>query len=66
MTVAQKAVKAMARKVADEVELEQREDKYVLRFRYGRESEPFAIRGDSDKEKLRDLGVNVEKFMGAR
>lgn len=60
-------VKKAAKSAADELELETREDgTHVLRFRYGRESEPFVLRGESDKDKLRDLGVHVERFMGAR
>jgi len=67
MTFAEKAVQRMARAAAETVELETREDgTYVLSFRYGKASEPFTLRGETDKEKLRDLGVQVEKFMGAR
>jgi hypothetical protein len=62
----QQQVQRMARLCADTVELEEQAGGFVLRFRYGRESEPFPLRGATDKEKLRDLGVQVEKFMGAR
>jgi hypothetical protein len=39
---------------------------YVLRFRYGRQSEEFAIQGETKREQLRDLGVHIERFLGAR
>lgn len=67
MTVAQKLVQKMARAAADTLELEHAADgTCILRFRYGRESEPFKLRGETEKDQARDLGVNVEKFMGAR
>jgi hypothetical protein len=37
-----------------------------LAFRYGRESEPFRIQGKTSREQLRDLGVHIERFLGAR
>lgn len=67
MTFAHKLVQKMARAAADTLELEQTADgACVLRFSYGKASEPFTLRGDTDAQKLRDLGVQVEKFMGAR
>lgn len=37
-----------------------------LAFRYGRESEPFKLQGKTSREQLRDLGVHIERFLGAR
>lgn len=60
-------VKGAAKKAAEELEVEKTDDgKFVLAFRYGRKSEPFELRGGTDREKLRDLGVHVERFMGSR
>jgi len=64
--IAEKALRAIARNAADTLELEHCEGTYVLRFRYGKASEPFKLRGETPKDQLRDLGVQVEKFMGAR
>lgn len=67
MTIAEKLVQKMARAAADTLELENTPDgSLVLRFRYGKASEPFKLRGATDKDQARDLGVQVEKFMGAR
>jgi hypothetical protein len=38
----------------------------TLAFRYGRESEPIELRGNNAREKFRDLGVHIERFLGAR
>lgn len=63
-------VKGAAKRAAEEIEVEQTDDgqsvKFVLSFRYGRKSEPFELRGSTDRERLRDLGVHVERFMGSR
>lgn len=67
MTNFQSFVKKAARVAAEQVELEEREDgSCVLRFAYGKASEPFKLRGETPKEQLRDLGVKLEQFMGAR
>lgn len=37
-----------------------------LRFRYGRESEPFRLQGKTAREQARDMAVHIERFLGAR
>ena len=56
------------RELADQLEIERTEESgaFVLRFRYGRATEPFKIQGKTAREQLRDLGVHLERFLGAR
>lgn len=63
----QQYTKRRAKELADMIELERAEgETFVLRFRYGRASEPFKIQGTTSREQLRDLGVHIERFLGAR
>lgn len=57
-----------AKQLAEELEIDDVPDtgELVLRFRYGRTSEPFKLQGKNAREQLRDLGVHIERFLGAR
>lgn len=66
-TFAESFTRRWVKEFAEQISLIPQEDGlHTLRWRYGRESEPFKIQGKTSREQLRDLGVHIERFLGAR